>query len=79
MCIRQELESRSMGNKYKKVCIIGGNSGIGKAAAKKVFESGDNVLITGTNLQKLDEAEKEIRTKNKTTRQILLAVHRAKI
>ncbi|MFW0778983.1 SDR family NAD(P)-dependent oxidoreductase [Rossellomorea marisflavi] len=44
------------------VLVIGGNSGIGKGVAKKFLEKiGNQVIITGTNLQKGMDAQGELR------------------
>ena len=45
--------------KGKTVIVTGGSSGIGKAMAKKFAMEGANVVITGRNAERLDEAEKE--------------------
>ncbi|WP_294207254.1 SDR family oxidoreductase [uncultured Chryseobacterium sp.] len=41
----------------KKILIIGGNSGIGLAGAKRLIEEGATVVITGRNKERLAEAE----------------------
>ncbi|MDQ3194463.1 MAG: SDR family oxidoreductase [Bacteroidota bacterium] len=43
-----------------KILITGGNSGIGKAAAKLLSENGANVAITGRDKTRLEKAAKEI-------------------
>ncbi|MEM6791773.1 MAG: SDR family NAD(P)-dependent oxidoreductase, partial [Myxococcota bacterium] len=40
----------------KKVLITGGTSGIGLATAKRLVEEGAQVLVTGTNRERLDAA-----------------------
>ncbi|MBS4177303.1 2,4-dienoyl-CoA reductase [Lederbergia citrea] len=46
--------------KGKTVIITGGSSGMGKYMAKKFTEAGGNVVITGRNEERLQEAKKEI-------------------
>ena len=48
--------------KGKTVIVTGGSSGIGKAMAKKFAMEGANVVITGRNAERLDEAEKEFKS-----------------
>lgn len=43
--------------KGKRILITGGSDGIGLAIAKKFVESGGNVMITGRNVVKLQEAK----------------------
>ncbi len=43
-----------------KILITGGNSGIGKAAAKLLSENGANVAITGRDKTRLEKTAKEI-------------------
>lgn len=43
-----------------RILITGGSSGIGKAAAKLLIESGANVAITGRDKSKLEKVAKEI-------------------
>ncbi|MCU0389713.1 MAG: SDR family oxidoreductase [Thermoflexibacter sp.] len=50
--------------KDKIVVITGGNSGIGKALAFEFGNNGSKVVITGRNLQTLQETEKELIAKN---------------
>ena len=45
--------------KGKTVIVTGGSSGIGKAMAIKFATEGANVVITGRNAERLQEAEKE--------------------
>ncbi len=51
-----------MENKLRcnKILITGGGSGIGKAIAKRFIEDGASVTILGRNLEKLNNAKKEI-------------------
>jgi short-subunit dehydrogenase len=49
--------------KDKVVIITGGNSGIGKALAFEFGEKGSKVVITGRNLEALQETENELKTK----------------
>ncbi len=44
----------------KKVIVTGGSLGIGKATAKLIIERGASVLITGRNLERLNQTAKEI-------------------
>jgi 3-oxoacyl-[acyl-carrier protein] reductase len=46
--------------KGKKILIAGGSSGIGYAIAKRMIECGAEVIITGTNDQKLENASKTL-------------------
>ena len=48
----------------KRILITGGSSGIGYYIAKKALECGANVLITGRNKQKLQEAIHNLSSKN---------------
>ncbi|MDA3851218.1 MAG: SDR family NAD(P)-dependent oxidoreductase, partial [Spirochaetaceae bacterium] len=52
-----------MGNNKpnKTLCIIGGNRGIGKAAAAHGVARGDNVIITGRDLQTLNSTLEELK------------------
>jgi uncharacterized oxidoreductase len=43
----------------QKVLITGGSSGIGLALAKKFMENDNTVFVTGRNLSKLEEVQKE--------------------
>jgi len=44
----------------KNILITGGSSGIGFATARRLSQEGANVLITGTNQERLDVAAKEL-------------------
>ena len=44
----------------KAVAITGGSSGIGFAIAQKALEQGAKVVITGTKLEKLEKAKKQL-------------------
>ncbi|MGN7398653.1 2,4-dienoyl-CoA reductase [Cytobacillus praedii] len=46
--------------KGKVVIVTGGSSGMGKYMAKKFAEAGASVVITGRNLERLEETKKEI-------------------
>jgi NAD(P)-dependent dehydrogenase (short-subunit alcohol dehydrogenase family) len=50
------MEERIMRFTGKKVVITGGSSGIGLATAQRIAAEGGQVLITGTNQRRLDEA-----------------------
>lgn len=50
--------------KDKVVIITGGNSGIGKALAFEFGAQGSRLVITGRNLEALQEVEKELKAKN---------------
>lgn len=50
--------------KDKVIVITGGSSGIGKALATKFGLEGSKLVITGRNLDKLLEAEYELKSKN---------------
>lgn len=49
-----------MNNTKKTVLITGGGSGIGLALAKKFLENTHTVIITGRNLQKLEQVKSKI-------------------
>lgn len=48
--------------KGKTVIVTGGSSGMGKAIAKRLCQEGANVVISGRNADRLQEAKKEIET-----------------
>ncbi len=48
----------------KKVLILGGGSGIGKAIAARFIEAGAKVMIVGRTEEKLQDAAKEINSEN---------------
>ncbi|MDX8359900.1 MULTISPECIES: 2,4-dienoyl-CoA reductase [Bacillaceae] len=48
--------------KDKVVIVTGGSSGMGKYMAMKFAQEGANVVITGRNVEKLNEVKKEIET-----------------
>lgn len=50
--------------KDKNILITGGSSGIGLSMAKKFLACGANVVITGRNPQKLEDAENKIKSLN---------------
>jgi NAD(P)-dependent dehydrogenase (short-subunit alcohol dehydrogenase family) len=45
----------------KSIILTGGETGIGKAAARLLFQRGANVLIVGINKKQLDQTVREIR------------------
>ncbi len=45
----------------KNIVVTGGTSGIGYEIAKKAIDLGANVLITGRNIDKLEEVKKELK------------------
>jgi len=50
--------------RVKKVLVTGGGSGIGLAIAKALIQEGCSVVICGRNLQKLEQAQKDIGSQN---------------
>ena len=44
----------------KIILITGGSSGIGKAAAKELYDQGAKIILQARNLEKLKTAAKEI-------------------
>ncbi|RYY57527.1 MAG: SDR family oxidoreductase [Chitinophagaceae bacterium] len=56
-----------MNLKDKNVLITGGSAGIGLATAKAFINAGAQVLVTGRNAGKLDQAAKEINNPNLKT------------
>ncbi|WP_163103362.1 2,4-dienoyl-CoA reductase [Peribacillus alkalitolerans] len=48
--------------KNKVVIVTGGSSGMGKYMAKKFADSGAFVVITGRNLERLEDTQREIQT-----------------
>ena len=48
-----------MNLKEKKILITGATGGIGYSLVKRFNELGSNVLATGTNVNKLDQLQKE--------------------
>ena len=48
------------GLKGRTIIITGGGSGIGKAIVKKLASKGANVVISGRNIEKLENTKKEI-------------------
>ena len=47
------------------IIVTGGSSGMGKAMAKRFVENGDNVVITGRSMEKLEAVEQEFKELNK--------------
>lgn len=47
----------------KNIFVTGGSSGIGYAIAKKLIDSGANVIIAGSNLEKLEKASEKLKCK----------------
>ena len=50
--------------RVQKVLVTGGGSGIGLAIAKALIQEGCSVVICGRNLQKLEQARKDIGSQN---------------
>ena len=47
--------------KDKNVIVTGASGGIGNSIVKKLFESGANILASGTRIEKLEELKKEFK------------------
>ena len=45
--------------KDKNIIITGASGGIGNSIVKKLYESGANILASGTRIEKLEELKKE--------------------
>ena len=63
--VKQVLPSEQF--KGKKVLITGGSSGFGFQMAKDFIAQGAEVMITGRNTQKIDEAIEKINNLNSAT------------
>ena len=46
--------------KDKKIIVTGASGGIGNSIVEKLYDSGANILATGTRIEKLDELKKKI-------------------
>jgi NAD(P)-dependent dehydrogenase (short-subunit alcohol dehydrogenase family) len=57
-----------MNPKAQRAIVIGGNSGIGMAAAKALCESGLEVVVTGRDETKLEAARQTLRPQGKAER-----------
>ena len=45
--------------KDKNIIVTGASGGIGNSIVKKLYESGANILASGTRIEKLEELKKE--------------------
>ena len=45
--------------KDKNIIVTGASGGIGNSIVKKLYESGSNILASGTRIEKLEELKKE--------------------
>ena len=45
--------------KNKNIIITGASGGIGNSIVKKLYESGANILASGTRIEKLEELKKD--------------------
>ncbi|SDJ18703.1 2,4-dienoyl-CoA reductase [Salimicrobium halophilum] len=57
--------------KNQTVIVTGGSSGMGLAMASHFYEQGANVVITGRNKEKLDEAMKEMKDQDRILRIVM--------
>ena len=46
--------------KDKKIIVTGASGGIGNSIVKKLYESGANILASGTRIEKLDDLKKNL-------------------
>jgi NAD(P)-dependent dehydrogenase (short-subunit alcohol dehydrogenase family) len=58
----------------KTVIVTGGSSGIGKAMAKQFLKQGANVVITGRNIERLEQAKGELSSINEKVKIIQMDV-----
>lgn len=65
MLLKENTINRLKNSYGNWVLITGATSGIGKALAKKIAEAGFNLIITGRNLEALQELEDQFREKEK--------------
>jgi NAD(P)-dependent dehydrogenase (short-subunit alcohol dehydrogenase family) len=61
--IKISLLKRVKHMKNKTIIVTGGSSGMGKAIAKRLCEDGANVVISGRDRERLEEAKKEMELK----------------
>ena len=47
--------------KDKKIIVTGASGGIGNSIVEKLYDSGANILATGTRIEKLDELKKKFK------------------
>ena len=45
--------------KDKNIIVTGASGGIGNSIVKKLYESGANILATGTRIEKLEQLKKD--------------------
>ncbi len=45
--------------KDKNIIVTGASGGIGNSIVKKLYESGANILASGTRIEKLEQLKKE--------------------
>lgn len=63
----------------KNVLVVGGNSGIGLAAAKAFSQEGANLIITGRNVETLTSKADEIEAEHQPINVMLLIWNKSKI
>ncbi len=68
--VYEPIDSKKMLLK-KTAVIVGGSGGIGKAIAKKLYDSGANVIITATSEESLASALKEVNNNSRNIKGIV--------
>lgn len=63
----------------KNVLVVGGNSGIGLAAAKAFSQEGANLIITGRNVETLTSKADEMEAEHQPINVMLLIWNKSKI